>query len=552
MRQVFEAFRLAFDQGRSQREIARALLLSQSTVNEYLRRFRATGLASPLPLALNEAAVEARLFATPAAPARGRVVPDWAAIHAELKQQGVTLQLLWIEYKQQTPDGYHYTQFCRHYRTWADTLEPVLRQVHVAGEKTFVDYAGLTMPVHDRATATVREVQLFVGALGASHLLFAEPTWTQTLPDWIGAHVHMVEYFGGVTALIVPDNLKAAVTQPCYDEPTVHATYQDFAKVEVVERLHGRHSRTSHRGLQSALILQRDVAPEHRFPRGPCAQLARINAAQNVSDRFQRPRHLTVGELGAEAIPLGVRAHDASSREHRTVLGERTPLDGDAGDAARRGDIDLRRHQHQRPARPVRRRLQRGLLIAHEPHIGALADRAVDARICDDGEPACTLIGEIGVAQKLAPVQETRAEVAGGVLDVAFGLGSIWSARANTKAPVACEAPERLHTAAGSSRRMQAASIASMPASVGSPVCSNGGLESCERTGEARHRTSRVRLLGCARTDPDGVRRARRSTLCSGFALSPACHDAADRLHSVAAAHKRMQAATARSTPAIV
>jgi len=201
MRQVFEAFRLAFDQGRSQHDIARALGLSQSTVNDYLRRFRGTGLPWPVPPEIDEAAVEVRLFVTDAPAARGRAVPD----------------------------GYQYTQFCRHYRTWADTLEPALRQVHLAGEKTFVDYAGLTMPVHDRATATVREAQLFVGALGASHLIFAAPTWTQSLPDWIGAHVHMVEYFGGVTALIVPDNLKAAVTQPCDDEPTVHATYQDFA-----------------------------------------------------------------------------------------------------------------------------------------------------------------------------------------------------------------------------------------------------------------------------------------------------------------------------------
>ena len=135
MRQVFEAFRLAYDQGRSQREIARALGLSQSTVNDYLRRFRGTGLPWPVPPDLDEAAVEARLFATDAPAARGRAVPDWAALHAELKQKGVTLQLLWIEYKRQTPDGYQYTQFCQHYRTWADTLEPALRQVHVAGER---------------------------------------------------------------------------------------------------------------------------------------------------------------------------------------------------------------------------------------------------------------------------------------------------------------------------------------------------------------------------------------------------------------------------------
>ena len=168
MRQVFEAFRLAYDQGRSPREIARVLGLSQSTVNDYLRRFRGTGLPWPVPPDIDEAAVEARLFATDAVPVRGRAAPDWAALHAELKQKGMTLQLLWIEYKQHTPDGYQYTQFCQHYRTWADTLEPALRQVHVAGEKAFVDYAGLTMSVHDAATDTVRETQIFVGALGAS------------------------------------------------------------------------------------------------------------------------------------------------------------------------------------------------------------------------------------------------------------------------------------------------------------------------------------------------------------------------------------------------
>ena len=229
MRQVFEALRLAYDQRLSQREIGRALGLSQSTTNEYLRRFRASGLSWPLPPALEEAEVEARLFARDAAPTAGRTMPDWPTIHAELKRKGVTLQLLWLEYKQGAPDGYQYTQFCRHYHAWAGTIEPALRQVHVAGEKCFVDYAGLTMPVVDATTGEVRDAQIFVGALGASHLIYVEATWTQSLPDWIGAHVRMLEYIGGVPALIVPDNLKAAVTAPCYYEPVVHATYQDFA-----------------------------------------------------------------------------------------------------------------------------------------------------------------------------------------------------------------------------------------------------------------------------------------------------------------------------------
>ncbi len=233
MRKVLEALRLLFDQDRSQREIATILALSQSTVHEYIRRFRATGLPWPLPGELDEAALEARLVTRGALPATATwPVPDWATVHQELKQKGVTLQLLWAEYKDAAAEPsrcYQYTQFCRYYHAWAGTLEPVLRQVHVAGERLFVDYAGPTMPVVDARSGEVREAQVFVGALGASHLIYAEATWTQTLPDWIGAHVRMLEYVGGVPALIVPDNLKSAVRQPCYYEPHLHKTYQDFA-----------------------------------------------------------------------------------------------------------------------------------------------------------------------------------------------------------------------------------------------------------------------------------------------------------------------------------
>ena len=234
MRKVLEVLRLLFDQSRSQREISTILGLSQSTVHEYVRRFRATGLPWPLPTALDEATLEARLFTRGQAPPTAtRPVPDWATVHHELKRKGVTLQLLWAEYRAQdheTPTRcYQYTQFCRYYHAWAGTLEPVLRQVHVAGERLFVDYAGPTMPVIARETGELTEAQIFVGALGASHLLYTEATWTQTLPDWISAHVQMLEYLGGVPALIVPDNLKSAVRQPCYYEPSLHPTYQDFA-----------------------------------------------------------------------------------------------------------------------------------------------------------------------------------------------------------------------------------------------------------------------------------------------------------------------------------
>lgn len=153
MRMVWEALRLRFDQRLSQREIAQSLALSQSTVHEYLARFQPSGLPWPLPPALDEAALEAQLFRRAAAPpTASRPMPDWPTVHQQLKQKGVTRQLLWAENKATAPDGYPYTQFCRHYDAWCDTLEPVLRQVHVAGERVFVDYAGMTMPVVDLDT----------------------------------------------------------------------------------------------------------------------------------------------------------------------------------------------------------------------------------------------------------------------------------------------------------------------------------------------------------------------------------------------------------------
>jgi transposase len=230
MRKVFEVVRLAVEAGRSQHEIAVALGLAQSTVGEYLRRFRASGLVWPLAPEIDDAVLEGHLFARPILPpTEGRSLPDWSSVHRELRRKGVTLQLLWQEYKQGAADGYQYTQFCRHYHAWADHLDPVLRQQHTAGERTFVDYAGQTIDVVDPTTGEVREAQLFLGVLGASNYFYAEATWTQTLPDWIASHVRMVEDFGGVTALIVPDNLRSGVTHASFYEPTVNATYQDFA-----------------------------------------------------------------------------------------------------------------------------------------------------------------------------------------------------------------------------------------------------------------------------------------------------------------------------------
>jgi transposase len=234
MRKVREVLRLVLEQERSQREVGQSLGLSQSTIHEYVSRFAAGGLTWPLAPDVDDGTLEARLFRRQALPAAtARAVPEWATVHRELKRKGVTLQLLWIEYKREHPDGYQYTQFCRHYHDWAATIEPVMRQVYVAGERTFVDYAGQTVPIfespHIREASEARAAQIFVSALGASHLLYFEATWTQALPDWIAAHVRMVEYYGGVTSLTIPDNASALVRRPCYYEPELNATYQDWA-----------------------------------------------------------------------------------------------------------------------------------------------------------------------------------------------------------------------------------------------------------------------------------------------------------------------------------
>ena len=228
MRKIRDVLRLKHEQGLTHRAVAQACAIGVGTVTLYLRRARALGLGWPLPADLDDAALEARLFPR-AAPVRDRVGPDCGRIHRELTRVGVTLRLLWEEYAQAHPDGYRYSQFCEIYRQWARRLRPSMRQVHRAGEKTFIDFSGKKPTVVNRRTGEARPVELFVAVLGASTYTYAEATASQQLPDWVGAHTRMVEFFGGATALWVPDQLKSAITRPCRYEPGVNRTYEDLA-----------------------------------------------------------------------------------------------------------------------------------------------------------------------------------------------------------------------------------------------------------------------------------------------------------------------------------
>jgi len=229
MRKIREILRLRWGCGLSARQIARSLKIARSSVAEYLRRATAAGLSWPLPEELDETAIELLLFPPlPLIPASQRPLPDWVEVHEELRRKGVTLFLLWQEYKALWPGGFQYSRFCDLYRLWAQKLDLSMRQEHKAGEKMFVDYCGQTVAVVDRESGRSREAQIFVAVLGASNYTYAEATWTQTMPDWVASHIRAFEYFQGVAELIIQDNLKSGVARPCRYEPELNATYEDM------------------------------------------------------------------------------------------------------------------------------------------------------------------------------------------------------------------------------------------------------------------------------------------------------------------------------------
>jgi transposase len=230
MRKIKEVIRLKQEQRLANRAIARSCSISRSTVADYLRRAEAAGLRWPLPEELNEAELERKLFPPlPFIPIELRPIPNWPEINQELRRKGMTLFLLWEEHRQVNPDGFQYSWFCEHYNQWAGKLDLVMRQHHRAGEKTFVDYAGPTVPIINSETGETREAQIFLAVLGASSYTYAEATWTQQLPDWIGSHVRAFIFFGGVTEILVPDNLKSGVNKACRYDPDINPTYLNLA-----------------------------------------------------------------------------------------------------------------------------------------------------------------------------------------------------------------------------------------------------------------------------------------------------------------------------------
>lgn len=238
VRKILDILRLKFELGNTDRVIARSVGCARSTVGDYVRRARQLGLDSWEKIEpLSEAELDQKFFTGAARqfgssnPARrsSRPLPNWNELHLELRRVGVTLELLWQEYREEFPEGLGRSQFCEHYSRHKKKLSLVMRQEHKAGEKCFVDYSGNGIPIVNLKTGETTMCELFVGALGASSYTFAHATPTQQLPNWLDSHVKMYEFFGGVPELTIPDNLKSGVTKVCRYDPEINRSYNDLA-----------------------------------------------------------------------------------------------------------------------------------------------------------------------------------------------------------------------------------------------------------------------------------------------------------------------------------
>ena len=229
MRKIREVLRLSWCARLNAQAVARSCGMGRTTVREYLQRAARAGLSWDSAEQLSDAQLESMLFPT-VETSKARPVPDWAELQKELKRRGVTLLVLWEEYKACFPDGYEYSRFCDLFREWLGTQPVWMRQDHKAGERLYVDYAGMTMPIQDRKTGETYQAQVFVATLGVSSYTYVECTRTQSLRDWLASHCRAFEFFQGVPALVVCDNLRSAVNRPCRYDPEKNPAYEELAR----------------------------------------------------------------------------------------------------------------------------------------------------------------------------------------------------------------------------------------------------------------------------------------------------------------------------------
>ena len=230
MRTIREVLRLRHEIHLTLSEIARSCRIGRTTVFHCLQRAEAAGLSWPLPEGLDDEELERRLYPTSSKRTAQRGEPDWAAVEGELGRKGVTRRQLWLEYREAHPQGFDYSWFCQHLAAHRARREPSMRQHHAPGEVLFVDYAGPTQAITDPADGTTHPAAVFVAILGASQAIYTELTASQASPDWLGSHARALAYYGGVPRVVVPDNLKAAVTRAQRYDPQLNVAYAELAQ----------------------------------------------------------------------------------------------------------------------------------------------------------------------------------------------------------------------------------------------------------------------------------------------------------------------------------
>lgn len=230
MRRTREILRLKWEQGLTHREVQRVLGVGLGSVGTAVSRAQRAGLTLEGLSELDDVALEELLYGRRTSSVVRPDPPPPERLDVELRRPGVTLELLHLEYLQEHPDGYRYTAFCNRYKAWKQRQSPRMRQHHRAGEKAFVDYAGVRPEVIDRVTGEVRRVELFVMVLGASNYTYVEASETQRLEDWTSSHAAALEYFGGAPKALVPDQLKSGVAKACSYEPLINQSYADLAR----------------------------------------------------------------------------------------------------------------------------------------------------------------------------------------------------------------------------------------------------------------------------------------------------------------------------------
>jgi transposase len=298
IRMIKDILRLKYQGGLSHDRIAQSLSISKGAVAKYLSLAGAAGLDWAATTELDEASLEHRLMGGGAALSRA-VEPDYPRVHIELRRKGVTLMLLWAEYRaahvgQRT---WAYTQFCGHYKAFAKTLKRSMRQQRRAGEKLFIDYAGPTLELADGSRA-----QVFVAAMGASSYTFACATPDQSMRSWLGAMARALSFYGGVPQLIVPDNPRALVSEACRYEPKLNQTVHDFA----------RHYNVS-------ILPARPYSPKDK---------ASAESAVQVVERWlmARLRHTVLADVHAADAALAALLPSLNERRFQKLDGSRASL----------------------------------------------------------------------------------------------------------------------------------------------------------------------------------------------------------------------------------